>query len=96
MHLLLGERFSVRIRGVDTPEIRGKCEAEKEGAVAARDFLRELLARAARIDLVDVKRGKYFRIVATVRADGVDMAAALIENGLGRPYGGGKRAEWCN
>ena len=46
-------------------------------------------------DLVDVKRGKYFRIVATVLADGVDVAAALVKNGLGRLYGGGKREGWC-
>jgi len=96
VHPLFGERIAVRIRGIDTPEIRGKCQEEKEGAIAARDFLRELLARAARIDLVDVMRGKFFRIVATVRADGVDVAAALVKNGLGRPYGGGKREGWCN
>ena len=30
----------MRIRGIDTPEIRGKCAAEKTKAKAARDFLR--------------------------------------------------------
>ena len=34
---------SVRVRGIDTPEIRGACDAEKQAAVAVRDDVRELL-----------------------------------------------------
>ena len=64
-------------------------------ARGARDFLRNLLRTANRIDLVDAERGKYFRIVAIVRADGRDVAALMIERGLGRPYQGGRRAGWC-
>lgn len=89
VHPFFGERISVRIRGIDTPEIRGKCEAEKQKAKAARDFLRNLLRNAGRIDLVDAERGKYFRIIATVQADGRDVAALMIDRRLGRPYQGG-------
>lgn len=32
LHSLLGEKIPIRIRGIDTPEIRGKCEAEKTKA----------------------------------------------------------------
>ncbi len=92
VHPFFGEKISVRIRGIDTPEIRGKCEAEKRKAKAARDFLRNLLRNASRIDLADVERGKYFRIVAIVEADGVDVVPLMIEQGLGRPYHGGRRA----
>ena len=28
----------VRVRGIDTPEIRGKCPSEKAAAIKARDF----------------------------------------------------------
>ena len=28
-HPLIGERISIRVNGVDTPEMRGKCEQEK-------------------------------------------------------------------
>lgn len=33
-------RTAVRVNGVDTPEIRGKCQAEKDLAIQARDFVR--------------------------------------------------------
>ncbi len=95
VHPFFGEKISVRIRGIDTPEIRGKCAAEKTKAKAARDFLRNLLRNASRIDLVDAKRGKYFRIVAIARADGRDVAPLMIEEGLGRSYQGGRRTGWC-
>ncbi|MCZ6730573.1 MAG: thermonuclease family protein [SAR324 cluster bacterium] len=91
IHPLFGKKISVRIRGIDTPEIRGKCAAEKRKAEAARDFLRNLLRDAQRIDLVDAERRKYFRIVATVQADGRNVAALMIERGLARSYRGGKR-----
>lgn len=81
-----------RIRGIDTPEIRGKCAAKKRKARAARDYLRNLLKAASRIDLVDVKRGKYFRIIATVKADGVDVVPLMIQMGwVGRITGGNGR-----
>ena len=36
----LTARTAVRVAGVDTPEIRGKCPAEKDMAIRARDFVR--------------------------------------------------------
>lgn len=89
VHPFFGQKISVRIRGIDTPEIRGKCEAEKSKAKETRDFLRNLLRNAGRIDLVDAERGKYFRIVAFVRADGIDVVSLMIQRGLGRETGGG-------
>ena len=86
---------SVRVDGVDTPEIRGKCDAEKAAAVAARDFV---AARAGdRVTLYDVQLGKYAgRVVARVQLDdGADLTHALIDAGHGRPYDGGKREGWC-
>ena len=77
------------------PDSSTRCEAEKAKARAARDYLKALLERATRIDLVDAERGKYFRIVATVQADGVDVAVVLIQEGLARSYEGGSRDSWC-
>lgn len=86
----------IRPTGVDTPEIRGKCQAEKDGAVLARDRARMLLAAGVR--LRDVHHGKYAgRVVARVELpDGRDLAAVLIGEGLGRAYDGGKRRSWCD
>ncbi len=35
---VIGERISVRVLGVDTPELRGKCQKEKELARLAKQF----------------------------------------------------------
>ena len=94
VHPLLGENVSVRLRGVDTPEIRGRCQAEKELALKAKRFVANILRRAKRINLRRVARGKYFRIVADVEVDGRDLKAMLLERGLGVPYHGGRKARW--
>ena len=95
VHPVIGDRIAIRLRGLDSPEMRGRCEAESRQARAARDYLQALLKRASRIDLLAVERGKYFRLVATLMADGVDVAQALILRGLARPYSGGRRLSWC-
>ena len=41
-------------------------------------------------------RGKYFRIVGRLKADGVDISDLLIEQQLAVLYDGGtKRKDWC-
>ncbi|WP_085885780.1 thermonuclease family protein [Oceanibacterium hippocampi] len=87
---------AVRVRGVDTPEIHGRCPAEKQGAARARDFAAAFLAAGPAL-LSDVENGKYAgRVVATVSVGGRDLAEALIAARLGRRYDGhGRRLGWC-
>ena len=88
----------VRIRDVDTPEIHGKCAAEREMAARARDKLSQMIPMGTMVELTNVKDDKYLgRIDANV-ADtrGADVGKTLIRAGLGRPYHGGKRAGWCS
>ncbi|MDE0027844.1 MAG: thermonuclease family protein [Deltaproteobacteria bacterium] len=88
---------SVRVEGVDTPELggRAKCEAEKRRAEAARDFVKERVGK--RVTLVNVKNDKYAgRVVARIKlADGTDLTELLIQAKHGRPYNGGRRRGWC-
>lgn len=85
---------AVRVRGIDTPEIKGKCVAEKEAAIKARERLRSLLI--SDVVVYDVELDKYAgRVDANVVADGKDVAAILIAEGLARPYTGGARKGWC-
>jgi len=81
------------VEGIDTPEIKGKCEKEKNLAKEARELVRGLLNNAQTITLtIDDNpkevRGKYFRIVGRLIADGVDISDLLIwrQEGLKVPF----------
>ena len=90
-------KMSIRLDGVDTPEIRGKCEAERQKAKAARAITRRwLLAHMTDIRVCNPKWGKYAgRIVARIKSGNEDLTQALLKAGLGRVYHGGKRQGWC-
>lgn len=97
-------KISVRIMGIDTPEIRGACTYEIELAKRARDFLKQTLfpfggdIKGNRVWLIEPKNGKYAgRVVATVLTDeGFDVATLMIHKGYARPYDGkGPRKSWC-
>lgn len=93
---LLGYRIGIRINGIDTPEIRGKCKQEKQLAYKAKELTVVTLRNAKKIELRNMKRGKYFRIVADVYADGKSIAKKLIDNKLAVKYDGGtKTKDWC-
>ena len=52
---------------------------------------------AKNIELHNIKRGKYFRIVADVIVDGKSVKDELIKSKLAYPYKGGtkKKIDWC-
>ena len=93
---IVGKNIAIRLNGVDTPEIRGKCKYEKDLALKARDFVRNKLSNAKEIKLTKLQRGKYFRVVANVMVDGVSREQELLENELAYKYTGGKKSSWCN
>ena len=76
-----GER--VRIRGVDTPELKSKGK-EKAIALAAKEELQRLLSRSFHVERSG--KDKYGRTVADVFVGNDNVADVLIEKGLGRPY----------
>ncbi len=84
----------VRLRGVDTPELRGACEAERQQALEAKTFAETVVGDSVR--LANIEDGKYAgRVVADVLTGSGDLAALLVESGHGRAYGGGRRQSWC-
>jgi len=93
---IVGERIGIRINGIDTPEIKGKCAKEKSLARKAKEHTVSMLRGAKQVELQNMKRGKYFRIVADVLVDGVSVGQSLIDNGLAVEYDGGtKTKDWC-
>ncbi|MBF0334926.1 MAG: thermonuclease family protein [Alphaproteobacteria bacterium] len=89
--------ISVRLRGVDTPESRSRCPAEREAAARAKAWVEARMAGGG-LTLEQVDHDKYARrAVARVRlGDGTDLASGLIKAGLARPYDGGHKATWCD
>ena len=94
---IVGKKISIRVNGIDTPEIRTKCKSEKVLGYKAKEFAKNLLYKSKVIELRDIKRGKYFRIVANVYLDNnVSLADELIKSGLAVPYDGGTKVmDWC-
>ena len=88
-------RFSVRLNGIDTPEIRGKSVAEKELAIVVRDALRERIMHQI-VELRNVANEKYGRILADVYIDNVSINDWLVEQNFAVPYTGGKKMRPAN
>ena len=86
----------VRLRDIDAPEMRGRCDRESAHAQAARDALSAMLAEGdvmvTQVGL-DKYGGRVLAHASTRRID--DVSAALLEAGLVRHYTGGRRESWC-
>ena len=94
---IVGNNISVRVRGIDTPEIKTNNICEKFLGYKAKEIAKELLLNSKVIELRNIKRGKYFRIVADVYLDNnVSYASELLKSGLAVPYDGGHKSKvWC-
>ena len=95
MHPLFGDDLSIRLFGVDTPEMRGTSDEVKALAMQAQQLTEKALKGASKIELRNPQRGKYFRIVSEVWIDGESLADMLKAKGLAKDYDGeGARPEW--
>ncbi len=92
---IAGYRMSIRINGIDTPEIRAKCTKEKILARKAKEFTVTALRSGQTIELKNIKRGKYFRLLADVYVGGESLGKDLILNGLAIEYHGKTKRDWC-
>jgi endonuclease YncB( thermonuclease family) len=89
-------RFSVRMKGIDSPEIKGKTLNEKELARKSRDALSNLILGKIVI-LKNVTTEKYGRILADVYIGDVCINDWMIINHFAVKYDGGtkeKPQEW--
>jgi micrococcal nuclease len=93
LHPIIVGKISIRVNGIDTPEIKGKCDKEKYDAQQAKEMVADILKDAEQITLKNMERGKYFRIAADVIVDGENLADLLIEAGMAVRYDGGKKTK---
>ena len=86
-------RFHVRLRGIDSPEIKGKTAKEKEYAIVSRDKLAELIMNK-QVVLTNVGTEKYGRLLADVYYGDINISQWMLENKLAVPYDGGTKKEF--
>lgn len=87
---------NVRIRGIDAPEMKARCEIEREAALSARDALAAMLGET--VSIANISGAKYYgRVLADVAtAGGAAVADEMLRLELVRPYDGRRRDGWCD
>ena len=83
-------RFSVRLNGIDTPEIKGSDEIEKRVALMARDALSDKILYKD-VKLINVQTEKYGRLLAEVVFGGQNMNEWMITQRFAVKYDGGTK-----
>lgn len=89
-------RFSVRLNGIDAPEMKCKTNVEKLRAVKSRDALSSIILDK-KVKLTNIKTEKYGRILADVYLDGTHINQWMLDNKHAVQYNGGtknKPLEW--
>lgn len=93
-------RLSVRLNGLDAPEIKGKGveEEEKEAAKVAREFVSNLVLNKY-VRLENIASEKYGRILADVYIGDVHLNGLLLKERYAVKYDGGTKVKpisWLN
>ena len=83
-------RFSVRLNGINAPEIKGKNEDEKEAAKIARDALSKLIL-GKNVILKNVDNEKYGRVLADVYLEDIHINDWLVKEKYAVRYDGGAK-----
>jgi micrococcal nuclease len=86
-------RASVRLNGIDTPEMKGKSPEEKQRAKLAQQFLSsQILGKV--VTLSNIAKEKYGRLLAEVHCEGVHINQLMIDNNHAVAYFGGTKQEF--
>ena len=87
--------YIVRVRGIDTPEIRTRSSGEKVAAIRARDHCMELLLNK-RVRVSNFGKDKYGRMLCDIHTmSGENYAQHMISAGFARAYDGGTKAAFA-
>ena len=92
---IVNKPVGVRIRGIDTTELKGTAGSVKAKAEMAKALAENALKNARVIHLYNLNlEDKYGRVLADVFCDGTDLAKLLLSKGVAKPYQGGKKMGW--
>ena len=85
-------QFSVRLSGIDAPEIRGKNEAEKLAAQKSKLALSEMVF-GQDVELKNVGFEKYGRLLCGVYVGKTHVNKWMVDKGFAYAYDGGKKQD---
>ncbi|PJB73043.1 MAG: nuclease [Alphaproteobacteria bacterium CG_4_9_14_3_um_filter_47_13] len=99
VRIWLGQETEIlmRLDGIDTPELRGKCARERALSVQAKKKLETLIDQKI-VTLSHIRYGKYAgRILATVQLPDQtpNISDLMLAGTVARSYHGRKRVSWC-
>jgi micrococcal nuclease len=96
-HPIFSDNIPIRMLGIDAPEMDSVDTCEIVKAKQAADMAKKILSTAKKIDLHDVARDKYFRLLAVPVVDGLSVPQQLIDARLAVGYAGDtkKKIDWC-
>ncbi len=92
--------ISVRVKDIDTPEIKTANKCEKAAAKRAKKLTQDFLSVGS-IILKNCERDKYFRLLCEVKnilfGEEIDLSKLLLKNKLAYKYFGGtkRKINWC-
>lgn len=91
------QNMAIRLNGIDTPELKGKCEKEIQKAKEATAYLKKLVGNVPVISVTNLSWDKYGgRILGNVKVNDVDLSEQMIKAGFARPYHGEAKKSWCD
>ncbi|SIP85838.1 SNase-like [Pacmanvirus A23] len=87
------QRFTVRMQGYNSAEIKGVTEEERTAAQRAKKALCDLiLNKIVNLEIGDFD--KYGRLLGTVIVDGINVNAYMVAGGYGCNYDGSGEKLW--
>ncbi len=90
--------LTVRLNGIDAPEVHSRDKVEKEAGLAVKEVVKKVLAGNRVVGLESHELDKYGRILGDVileNAEGrFNLAQVLLARGLVRKYGGEAKQKW--
>ena len=90
-----GWEHRLRLEGVDTPEMRGDCEAERMLAIEAMASAADFIASGEAVLITDGTTDSFNRRLGRIEVNGEDLGEALLAAGLAVPYERGAPNPWC-
>jgi endonuclease YncB( thermonuclease family) len=83
-------KFTIRILGVDTAELKTKCPIEHQKAILVRDALSTMILQKV-VTLTNISYDKYGRLLCNVYYNDINIAEWLLSQQYAVPYYGGKK-----